>query len=87
MTISVIIPTCHRSALLAEALRGLIRTTRDGAPQGFHSIGVRTPLPDQSVDVVLNTAGLRGLWHRWNLDVLAEARRIGREARALGLDV
>jgi glycosyltransferase involved in cell wall biosynthesis len=51
----------------------------------FHAIGLRTPLPDHSVDVVVLTSRLTGLWDRWNLQILAEARRIGREVRAPGL--
>ncbi|GAA4690134.1 glycosyltransferase [Phytohabitans rumicis] len=45
---------------------------------GHHAIGIRTPLADQSVDAVIITSRLAGLWPRWGDDVLAEARRIGR---------
>ncbi|WP_436741524.1 glycosyltransferase [Streptomyces radiopugnans] len=50
------------------------------------AIGLRTPLPDHSVDVVVLTSRLTGLWGRWNLQILAEARRVGREVRAPGLE-
>jgi glycosyltransferase involved in cell wall biosynthesis len=43
----------------------------------LHAIGVRTPLPDQSVDLVLITSRLRGLWDRWGAHILHEAHRIG----------
>jgi glycosyltransferase involved in cell wall biosynthesis len=65
--------------LLRQALSG------GGGHAGHHAIGLRTPLPDQSVDVVLMTSRLAGVWDRWQLDLVAEARRIGREVRALGL--
>ncbi len=55
-------------------------------PDAGHAIGLRTPLPDHSVDVVVLTSRLAGLWDRWNLEILAEARRIGREVRAPGLE-
>jgi len=44
----------------------------------YHAIGLRTPLPDQSVDRVVITARLAGLWPRWGDELTAEARRIGR---------
>lgn len=53
---------------------------------GRHAIGMRTRLPDRSVDVVVLTSRLSGLWERWNLQILAEARRIGLEVRAPGLE-
>ncbi len=51
-----------------------------------HAIGLHTPLEDHSVDVVVLTSRLAGLWERWCLPILAEARRIGREVRAPGLE-
>ena len=65
----------------------LTRALRDGRHSGHHAIGVRTPLAAQSVDVVLITMRMAGIWQRWGLDVLAEARRVGREVRALGFGV
>jgi glycosyltransferase involved in cell wall biosynthesis len=58
----------------------------EGRERAWHAIGLRTPLPDHSVDVVVLTSRLAGLWDRWNLEILAEARRIGREVRAPGLE-
>ncbi|MEV5886662.1 glycosyltransferase [Streptomyces sp. NPDC052020] len=60
--------------------------SRDRDETACHAIGLRTPLPDHSVDVVVLTSRLAGLWPRWNLEILAEARRIGREVRAPGLE-
>jgi glycosyltransferase involved in cell wall biosynthesis len=58
--------------LLASALA-------DGRHTGYHAIGLRTPLPGMSVDVVIITSRLSGLWDRWGDRLLAEARRIGRQ--------
>jgi hypothetical protein len=58
----------------------LDRALADGRHQGHHAIGLRTPLADGSVDRVLITSRLAGLWGRWGDDVLAEALRIGRHA-------
>ncbi len=65
----------------------LTRALQSGKHTGHHAIGLRTGLPDQSVDVVLITMRMAGIWQRWGLDVVAEARRIGREVRALGFGV
>ncbi|MEU4768526.1 glycosyltransferase [Actinosynnema sp. NPDC023794] len=43
----------------------------------YHAIGIRTPLPDKAVDVVVLTSRLAGLWPRWSAEILAEAARVG----------
>lgn len=60
--------------LLAKALAG-------GQHAGYQLIGMRTPLDPGSVDVVVITSRLSGLWDRWGDLVLAEAHRIGRQVR------
>jgi glycosyltransferase involved in cell wall biosynthesis len=55
----------------------LARATSDGRHLGYHAIGVRTPLTDQSVDAVIITSRLAEFWPRWGEDLVAEARRIG----------
>jgi GT2 family glycosyltransferase len=62
------------SELLASALA-------DGRHTGYQLIGLRTPLDTGSVDVVIITSRLSGLWDRWDSLVLAEAHRIGRQVR------
>lgn len=42
-----------------------------------HAIGLRTDLPDQSVDLVIITSRLEGLWRSYGELILAEAHRIG----------
>ncbi|MGI5152082.1 glycosyltransferase [Plantactinospora sp. CA-294935] len=79
------VPAELSSAVLVDFDEELLRQAlARGGRVGHHAIGVRTPLPEQSVDVVLMTSRLTGLWDRWNLDLVAEARRIGREIRAFG---
>lgn len=59
------------SELLERAVEGTSVT-------GHHAIGIRTVLSDQSVDLVLVTSRLAGLWERWGDSILAESHRIGR---------
>jgi hypothetical protein len=59
------------SELLEQAVAGSDAT-------GHHAIGARTVLGDQSVDVVIVTSRLAGLWERWGDSIRAEAHRIGR---------
>ena len=58
-----------------------------GAGAGHHAIGIRTPMADQSMDTVLITSRMAGLWDRFGNDLLAEAHRIGRDVRVLGPSV
>jgi hypothetical protein len=50
-----------------------------------HAIGLRTPLPDHSVDTVIITSRLAGLRDRWNDSLLTEAHRIGRSVYSAGV--
>jgi glycosyltransferase involved in cell wall biosynthesis len=59
----------------------LASATRDGRHAGHHAIGLRTPVGDQSVDVVVITSRLAGLWDRWGDLIMQEAHRIGRDVR------
>jgi hypothetical protein len=62
------------SDLLGRALAG-------GRHTGYHRVGLRTPLPDQSVDVAIITSRLAGVWDSLGGDLLAEAHRVGRRVR------
>ncbi|MEV0273636.1 glycosyltransferase [Hamadaea sp. NPDC050747] len=62
--------------LLEKATRGTPHTPS-------HAVGVRTVLPDQSVDRVLVTSRLTGLWPTWSDHILTEAGRIGRRVEVL----
>ncbi|MBE1487554.1 glycosyltransferase [Plantactinospora soyae] len=57
------------------------RVVLGGRHVGHHSLGLRTPLADQSVDIVVITSRLAGLWDRWKDRLLAEAHRVGRDVR------
>jgi GT2 family glycosyltransferase len=59
-------------------------TASGGRHTGHRAIGLRTTLPDQAVDSVIITSRMRGLWGRWESDLLAEARRIGRTVHVFG---
>ncbi|WP_067702842.1 glycosyltransferase [Actinoplanes awajinensis] len=52
--------------------------TGGGRHQLHRAIGLRTPLPPQSMDLVVVTSRLDGLRDRWGDRLLAEAHRIGR---------
>ena len=65
------------AALLAKA-------TADGRHAGHHAIGLRTPLPAKSVDAVIVTSRLRGLWPRFGKRITAEAQRVGRRVLGTG---
>lgn len=60
--------------LLADALA-------DGKHTGHHTMGLRTPLADDAVDLVVITSRMAGLWERWGDILLSEAQRIGRAVR------
>jgi GT2 family glycosyltransferase len=60
--------------LLAKALA-------DGRHTGWHALGLRTPLPGQSADVVILTSRLAGVWDRWGEEITSEAHRVGRQVR------
>jgi hypothetical protein len=51
--------------------------------RAHHGLGVRTALGEQSVDLVVLTPRLRGVWPEHGQAILAEARRVGRAVRDL----
>jgi glycosyltransferase involved in cell wall biosynthesis len=76
------LPSALPPSTLVDFDRSLLdQGLADGRHRGDHAIGIRTPLRDQSVDLVIITSRLSGLWERWGDDILAEARRIGRNVR------
>jgi glycosyltransferase involved in cell wall biosynthesis len=56
----------------------LEKATAAGQHTGYHTMGLRTPLPDHAVDTIIITSRMAGLWNRWGDDILAEAARISR---------
>lgn len=75
-------PASLPPAVLADYDQDLLDAITDGRHQIYRSIGIRTPLADHAVDVVIITSRLRGLWDRWGDRILAEACRVGAEVRA-----
>ncbi|WP_158841715.1 glycosyltransferase [Saccharothrix deserti] len=51
----------------------------NGGHARHHAIGLQIPLPDKSVERVVVTSRLNGMWHSWGDVITAEARRVGRE--------
>lgn len=64
----------------AEALA---RATGPEPGRAHHALGLRTMLPEQSVDLVVITSRLHGVWDRYGPLILAEAHRVGREVAVL----
>ncbi|MBQ1025385.1 glycosyltransferase [Micromonospora sp. C95] len=64
----------------------LAEAARDRPHQTHHALGLRTPIRDQSVDLVVITPRLRGMWHRYGSQILAEAHRVGRSVRDCSQD-
>jgi glycosyltransferase involved in cell wall biosynthesis len=74
-------PTLPPCTLLDFDARLLASALADGRHTGYHAIGLRTQLPGGSVDVVIITSRLSGLWDRWENRLTAEARRVGQQVR------
>lgn len=81
------LPRSLPPAVVADFDDGMLaRATAAGAHTGYHAMGVRLPLRLGSVDTVIITSRLGGLWDQWGDQILAEAGRIGRSVRAPFLD-
>jgi glycosyltransferase involved in cell wall biosynthesis len=76
------VPASLPPAILLDFDRDLLaRALAAGVHTGYHLIGIRTPLRAGSVDVVIVTSRLRGVWDRWGGLILAEAHRVGQQVR------
>jgi Glycosyl transferase family 2/N-terminal domain of galactosyltransferase len=74
------IPASLPPCILVDFDRRLLaRALASDRHTGYQLIGIRTPLRAGSVDAVIITSRLSGLWDRWGGQVLAEAHRIGRQ--------
>jgi GT2 family glycosyltransferase len=72
------LPDSLSPAILIDFDRELLRQAGSGGEHvGFHALGVRTPLQDGEVDVVIITSRLAGLWDVWGPEILKEADRVG----------
>lgn len=83
-----VLPPQLPPSVVADFDAALVRRATAGtAHTALHALGVRTLLADQSIDTVLVTSRLAGLWGTWRDHVLAEARRIGRKVELLHPDM
>jgi hypothetical protein len=74
------VPKALAPAILIDFDENLLSSAlRIGNHVGYHLIGFRTPMADKSVDMVVITSRLAGVWARWGNQILAEAQRVGRE--------
>jgi glycosyltransferase involved in cell wall biosynthesis len=72
------IPPTLPPAILMDFDKALIERASAAGPHTVqHALGLRTALPSKSVDTVVITSRLAGLWERWGHDILVEANRIG----------
>jgi N-terminal domain of galactosyltransferase len=75
-----VLPASLAPAVVMDFDRSLLdQALADGRHAGYNSIGLRTPLDDQSVDAVIVTSRLSGLWECWHEAVAQEAQRIGKQ--------
>ena len=70
-------PWLPPAALLDFDADLLAQATAGGTHAGHHAIGLHTPLPAKSADVVIVTSRLSGLWHRFGQQIMREAGRVG----------
>ena len=72
------VPRWLPSAALLDFDADLLdRATAGGTHTGYHAIGLHTALPAKSVDVVIVTSRLSGLWDRFGDQIIREAGRVG----------
>ena len=73
------VPATMTGAILVDFDDHLLeRAVRAGDHSGYHAVGLHTLLADDSVDTVVITSRMAGLWATWSAEILAEADRIGR---------
>jgi glycosyltransferase involved in cell wall biosynthesis len=71
-------PALPAGSVLLDFDGGLLAgAVADGRHTGYQLIGVRTPLRAGSVDAVIITGRLSGVWDRWGKRIVTEAHRVG----------
>jgi validoxylamine A glucosyltransferase len=75
------IPESRPDAILFDFDRQFIRTMRLSACGIHHRIGLRTGLPDNSIDSLLITSRMRGIWGRFAYPIMLEAKRVANNVR------
>jgi glycosyltransferase involved in cell wall biosynthesis len=75
-----VLPASLPPAVVMDFDRSLLdQALAVGRHVGYNSIGLRTPLAERSVDTVVITSRLSGLWERWHEVLTREAERIGEQ--------
>ena len=73
------LPASLTGGVLLDFDRQLLdRALQSGDHSGYHAVGLHTTLADDSVDTVIITSRMSGLWATWSTEIRAEADRIGR---------
>lgn len=70
--------TLPEGSVLVDFDADVLAKARGGHAR-HHAIGLQLPLPDKSVERVVVTSRLAGMWPTWGDTITAEARRVGRE--------
>jgi validoxylamine A glucosyltransferase len=70
------IPESRPDAILFDFDKDFIRTMRESGCGIHHRIGLRTGLPDNSIDSLLITSRMRGIWGRFGDSIMLEAKRV-----------
>jgi GT2 family glycosyltransferase len=70
------IPESRPDAILFDFDRQFIQTMRTPACGIHHRIGLRTGLPDSSIDSLLITSRMQGIWGRFAYPIMLEAKRV-----------
>jgi GT2 family glycosyltransferase len=75
------IPESRPDAILFDFDRQFIRTIRMPGCGIHHRIGLRTGLPDNSIDSLLITSRIQGIWGRFAYPIMLEAKRVANNVR------
>ncbi|MBV9446400.1 MAG: glycosyltransferase [Streptosporangiaceae bacterium] len=75
------IPESWKNVVLFDFDRQFSQTPRVPGCGVHHRIGLRTGLPDNSIDSLLITSRMRGIWGRLGDPIMIEAKRVANDVR------
>jgi hypothetical protein len=75
------IPESRPNAVLFDFDRRFCRSRQMPGRDVHHRIGLRTGLADHSIDSMLITARMRGIWERLGDPIMVEAKRVASNVR------
>jgi glycosyltransferase involved in cell wall biosynthesis len=70
------IPESRPDAILFDFDKDFVRAMHESACGVHHRIGLRTGLPDNSIDSLFITSRMRGIWGRFGDPIMLEAKRV-----------